>query len=161
MTTPPVPNGLAAIRATFGDPLEFLNDKATWERTRLVTRQLVTPLAYAYGPAAVTRIRAHNLIANELVAALEACLAAGVPRERLKYGGCYVWRAKRGAASRLSLHTWGVAVDLEPAENPFGSRWADDGRMLDARIVTTFTGRGWRWGDDFRDPMHFQWATGY
>jgi len=52
---------------------------------------------------------------------------------------------------------------LEPAENPLGEPWADDGRCLHPAIIDTFKKRGWFWGGEFEktlDPQHLQWATG-
>lgn len=157
------PHGLAAIRETFGDPRPFANDKGGWERHALAYRPLRTPLPYAYDrDVVITRVRAHRLIVDELVAALAECLDAGVPAARLVYGGCYVWRPMRGG-TKLSTHTWGIAVDLDPANNPQGTAWRDDGVMLDRRIIETFLRRGWKSGDDFStpDPQHFQFASGY
>jgi hypothetical protein len=163
VTFPKRPHGLAEVVATFGDPLEHLNDKAAWEREALVSLHLPRPLVYAYDESRfVTRVRAHRLIAQHLVDTLMACFDAGVPSDRLRYGGCYVWRAMRGA-SRLSLHTWGIAVDLEPAENPLGKPWRDDGKMLHPLIVEVFENHGWYWGNHFRsraDAQHWQWCTG-
>lgn len=161
---PTRPNGSQELRTVFGDPMPFVNDKPTWESQALTTQQLTTPLIYAYAQdQSITRVRAHRLLADHLAATLQACVSKGVPRERMKYGGCYVWRAKRTATGQLSLHTWGVAVDLEPAENPLGEPWVDDGKRLDARIIATFKDMGWFWGGEFqgtKDPQHFQWATG-
>ena len=162
MTTPDRPTGLAAIRARFGNPLDFASNPTAWERTMIASRALVTPLPYAHGAATITHVRAHHLIAPELTAALQACLDAGVPLERMRYSGCYNWRPKRGG-SQLSLHTWGLAVDIEPAANPRGERWRDDGKRLHPSIIETFIKRRWVWGNEFStpDPMHFQWASGY
>lgn len=161
---PPKPNGLAEVINTFGDPRMFVNNKNTWESMSLVTRELPQPLVYAYDTnQMIRRVRAHKRIADHLVTTLMECLARGVPKDRLKYGGCYQWRSKRAGAS-LSTHTWGIAIDLEPSENPMGKRWADDGQHLDPRIVEIFENQGWFWGERFAgsaDPMHFQWATGY
>lgn len=159
---PLAPSGLAAIKATYGDPLPFVEDKAAWESKILVTRTLPAHLLYAYDPRVeIHRIRAHTLVADALVDALMACFEAGVPRHRLKYGGCYAWRAMRGGA-KLSTHTWGIAVDLEPAENRLGVPYIR-GKMLDKRVVDIFKDRGWTWGGDFNRPdcMHFQAAQGY
>lgn len=156
------PNGLAGIVNAFGDPRPFVNDKAEWERRVLVTRELPTPLRYAYAEQPIARVRAHKLVAEDLVGALAECLGRGVPVDRLKYGGCYVWRPIRGR-STLSTHTWGIAVDLEPAENPLGRSWHDDGKMLDPRVIEVFKARGWKWGGEFGRPdaQHFQFCTGY
>src|SRR5215469_13894828 len=113
--TPIRPNGLNAVIATFGDPRPFVDSKDQWEQQSLILVPLGNSLIYAYDPTLkVARVRAHRLIAQHLADTLDACLTAGVPTSRLKYGGCYVWRPKRTAAE-LSLHTWGIAVDLEPA----------------------------------------------
>lgn len=160
---PTRPNGLNAVIATFGDPRPFVDSKGKWEEQSLMVTLLKNALIYAYDTSLkVARVRAHRHLAQHLADTLEACLAAGVPPSRLKYGGCYVWRPKRTAA-QLSLHTWGIAVDLEPAENPLGQPWSDDGKRLHPQIIATFKAQGWFWGGDFhgtKDPQHFQWAEG-
>ena len=163
MNVPERPDGLDAIRATFGDPRPYYDAKSGWEDRQLVYCPLPRPLRYAYDPAAlITRVRAHRLIASHLVETLMACLDAGVPVERLQYGGAYCWRAKRGGMT-LSVHTWGAAVDVEPAANPLGQPWQDDGMMLDPRVVSVFESRGWWWGGHWQRPdaQHFQWPVGY
>jgi hypothetical protein len=162
---PPVrPNGSQQVITTFGDPRSYVNDKTQWEQQALLTRPLPRSLIYAYDTTQkITRVRAHRLLADHLVATLEECLNRGVPLQRLKYGGCYQWREKRTVAGELSLHTWGIAVDLDPAENPLGQPWANDGRRLDPKVIQAFKDLGWFWGGDFqhtKDPQHFQWATG-
>ena len=156
------PHGLAALTTTFGDPLAYVNNKGEWERRVLATRNLVKPLRYAYGAVAVDRVRAHLWVVGHLADTLMLCLIDGVPVERLHYGGCYSWRPKR-TNSELSTHTWGIAVDLEPAANPMGKPWVDDGAMLHPTIVKVFLDMGWTWGNDFptHDVMHWQWVSGY
>ncbi len=56
---------------------------------------------------------------------------------------------------------WGIAIDLDPANNPMGTRWRNDGSMLDERIISTFLAHGWYWGDTFRDPQHWQFCVDY
>lgn len=156
------PSGLTEIIATFGDPWAYATNKAAWESKILAIRTLPAHLEYAYAPLDIRKIRAHKLIVDELVAALMECFEAGVPRSRMKYGGCYTWRSQRGS-SKLSTHTWGIAVDLDPAENPLGKRWINDGKMLDPRIIGIFQDRGWKWGGEFSRPdaQHFQLAVNY
>jgi hypothetical protein len=160
---PPRPHGLEQVKNTFGDPRPFVNQKEVWESMVLDTRELPIELVYAFDTSQkVRRVRAHDRIVDLLVVTLMECFSRGVKPTRLKYGGCYSWRAKRTSTS-LSLHTWGIAVDLEPAENPLGQPWVDDGKRLDPRIIEVFKGRGWFWGGEFGgtpDPQHFQWASG-
>ncbi len=165
MSTPVMPIGREAVIATFGDLRHYADDKRAWERKVLVMQKFLPRhyLRYAYDTnATITRIRAHYLVAEALQKTLVECLNAGVPLSRLKYGGCYTWRAIRGS-TQLSLHSWGIAVDIEPAENPLGKPWVDDGVMLDPRIIHIFKRNGWFWGGDFKfrsDAQHFQWARG-
>lgn len=157
------PNGLTELIVAFGDPIRFANDKRNWERTLLKTMPLTEPLPYAYGDARITQVTAHWRVVAHLVDTLRACLAAGVPATRLHYGGCYSWRPKRTNGTQLSTHAWGIAVDVEPAANPLGKAWADDGVMLHPKAVETFEAMGWTWGGRWArpDPMHAQFCDYY
>jgi peptidoglycan hydrolase-like protein with peptidoglycan-binding domain len=57
----------------------------------------------------------------------------------------------------LSLHSWGIACDINWATNPAGSQGD-----IDPGIVTAFEDVGFVWGGKFRtpDPMHLQLTTG-
>jgi hypothetical protein len=69
------------------------------------------------------------------------------------YAGCYAPRRIRPGGA-LSLHAWGLAVDLNASANPFGGRSSQD-----RRLVRTMLRHGFSWGGDFptiRDPMHFE-----
>jgi hypothetical protein len=89
----------------------------------------------------------------------------------------YVCRAARGQA-RWSAHAYGLAVDVNPFQNPYrrgdlvlpelAGAYLDRGRprpgMIRAGDVVTraFAGIGWTWGGSWRSPtdlMHFS-ATG-
>jgi hypothetical protein len=148
--------------ATYGSPLEFVNDKEAWEAKILVTRDLVTPLPYAYGPATITRIRAHKLVADLFVEFLAKAAELCVPDlTRIAYGGCYCWRAMRGSM-KLSTHTWGIAIDLDPARNELGMAW-DSSVGIPVPVIeladTMGLMCGLRWTRP--DPQHFQYADGY
>jgi len=68
------------------------------------------------------------------------------------WGGSLNFRPVRGASS-LSMHAYGIAVDIDPAHNQMGTT----GRMPQA-VIDAFESRGWYWGGRFsrRDPMHFE-----
>lgn len=158
-----LPHGFPQLIATYGDPRPFVNDKPGWEAQTLVTIPLPTPLPYAYVQSTdITKIRAHTLVASQFVSAFTACLSAGVPRDRLIYGGIYAWRAVRGQ-TRLSTHTWGIAVDLDPGKNPLGQHWRAGVGMLPETIIDVFRTHGFVWGGDWSrpDPQHFQLVDGY
>jgi hypothetical protein len=159
------PHGLAAIIDTFGDIERCIRADGTisprWESQYIVSAMLpfAIPLGWGDPPQRATRIRCHKLLAPILVDALNAIDGAGLRGAVKTYGGCYNFRSKR-TGTRLSTHSWGIAVDLNPNTNAMGTRGD-----MDARIVAIFRARGFKWGGDWtgrsRDPMHFQFCTGY
>lgn len=69
----------------------------------------------------VKSIECHKLIADKLVAVFTDILAHyGIEEiKRLQlddYGGCFNYRLMRGG-TKLSRHSWGVAIDLDPDRN--------------------------------------------
>ena len=71
-----------------------------------------------------------------------------------EYAGCYYPRyINRDPSYGLSLHSWGIAVDLNVPGNQRGTA----GEM-DRRVVAIFKKWGFAWGGDwnYTDPMHFE-----
>ena len=70
------------------------------------------------------------------------------------YGGAYNFRLMRGS-SRLSMHSYGCAIDLDPEHNAFGSA-----PTMAPQIVKAFEDQGWVWGGLWKKPdgQHFQAA---
>lgn len=156
------PHGAPAIIRTYGNPLDYVESKPAWEHLALEVRPLPFLLPYAYGPALISRVRAHRLIVDRLRDLLVTCADRGVQLDRMAYGGCYMYRAQRLAA-KLSTHAWGIALDLDPANNELGIPWDGGKIMLSSLIVETFEEAGWTWGGRWERPdcMHMQFAAGY
>ena len=101
-------------------------------------------------------VTCHRLMIPQLRAALGEIERAGLGgkiRHR-DFGGCYVPRFIEHNPSRsVSLHTWGIAIDLNVATNGVGT--SGD---IDRRIVASFEKWGFRWGGRWSepDPMHFE-----
>ncbi len=71
-----------------------------------------------------------------------------------EYAGCYYPRyIGRNSSNGLSLHSWGIAVDLNVPGNQRGTV----GEM-DRRVVAIMKKWGMAWGGDwnYTDPMHFE-----
>jgi hypothetical protein len=73
-----------------------------------------------------------------------------------EYGGCFAGRfANRNPAAGVSHHSWGVAIDLNVAENLRGRV-----PTMDPRVVAAFERWGFTWGGRWivPDGMHFEFA---
>jgi hypothetical protein len=75
------------------------------------------------------------------------------------YGGCYNFRKKRGGGS-YSKHAWGVAIDINPAENGLHTPWPEEATMP-ADVIDLFERHGWKSLGSLigRDAMHFEATT--
>jgi len=71
-----------------------------------------------------------------------------------EYAGCYYPRyIGRDPANGLSLHSWGIALDLNVPGNQRGTIG-----QMDRQVVAIFKKWGFAWGGDwsYTDPMHFE-----
>lgn len=92
------------------------------EGSYLVTIKLPYPMRLAWDlNTTVTRMRCHEKVADEFQAifcdilnhyGLEKIKELGIDL----FGGCFAFRKMRGG-SDYSRHSWGVAIDLDPARN--------------------------------------------
>lgn len=71
------------------------------------------------------------------------------------WDGCFNIRKKRGLSS-MSLHSWGLAVDMNAFENGLNVT-----PKLSPEFVKCFTDSGFDWGGTWqrKDGMHFQLAA--
>jgi hypothetical protein len=100
------------------------------------------------------RVTCHRLMVPQLRGALQEVQDAGLGGLLRTYDGCYVPRfIARNPDNSISLHTWGIAIDMDAATNYRGIRGT-----MDLRIVEVFKRWGFAWGGDWRytDPMHFE-----
>jgi hypothetical protein len=73
--------------------------------------------------------------------------------------GTFNWRPNVNNPERLSLHSFGIAIDINPKQNPNnqGNCITD---MPDC-LIESFKKYGFQWGCDFsgsfKDAMHFEW----
>jgi hypothetical protein len=95
-------------------------------------KDLILPLSNAFA----------NLIARSCVYELKT------------WDGCFNIRKKRGLTT-MSLHSWGIAVDLNAFENGLNQT-----PKLSPAFVKCFTDAGFDWGGTWqrKDGMHFQLA---
>lgn len=168
MTTVSCPTGLDAIKRYYGDPdpdgdMVFDPDWIA-DHTTVYTLPMPLRLSWDFSSRSATRIRAHNYVGEAMLEALAEIRDYQGPEWLCEqdldlFGGCYNPRLTRGG-TKLSTHSWGIAIDLNPHRGPMGQ----SGDMPDF-IVQAFTKRGFEWGGDwpmpYCDGMHFQACKGY
>ena len=98
------------------------------------------------------KIYCNNDMINPLRMAINLVKERGLSDSIKSWDGIFCIRKKRVNDS-YSLHSWGIAVDINAFENQMGTK----GNMSDA-FVKCFKDSGFDWGGewDHADPMHFQ-----
>jgi hypothetical protein len=76
----------------------------------------------------------------------------GLVEELKSWDGCFNIRKKVGSATP-SLHSWGIAIDINAAWNGFNKL-----PTMSPELVACFMDAGFDWGGDWSKPdgMHFQ-----
>lgn len=155
----------AAMNAYYGCPDKNGDGAADaiWEAVNITRVVPPYPMVLAWNvKQPVSTIRVHRACSESLLRVLEAIKNYYGNQEALQqarlhlYGGCYNFRTMRGNPTALSTHSWGAAIDLDPAGNPFGGRVT-----MPQAVVDIFAKEGWVWGGTWRKPdgQHFQAAT--
>ena len=94
----------------------------------------------------------HAALAEIEASGLAGAIDVGDTRRN---GGCWNPRRIRGSSGgAVSRHAWGLAFDINPATNAWGTE-----PTLDPRVVEIFRSHGFAWGGTWTRPdgMHFEW----
>jgi D-alanyl-D-alanine carboxypeptidase len=99
------------------------------------------------------KIYCHNLLVTPLTKAFKNLIERGFVNELKTWDGCFNPRLQRGSKTIWSIHTWGLAIDVNAAWNGLGHK-----PKLSANFVKCFTDAGFYWGGNFKrlDGMHFE-----
>lgn len=101
------------------------------------------------------RIYCNKDLVAPITQAFKNLISTGAVSELKTWDGCFNIRKKRGL-NTMSLHSWGIAVDVNAFENGLGA-----GPKLSAKFVKCFTDAGFDWGGTWKrkDGMHFQLSS--
>jgi D-alanyl-D-alanine carboxypeptidase len=149
---PPIPQNYADLYAHYGDP-----DDPDFAAQHIVT------VSHGINPKIIdgetlleiVHIQCHKLIVPVLQAVWTDLHLNGHLGLIQTYDGCYDNRNVRGEETK-SIHSWGLAIDLNAAQYPLGSdlRQPHD-------LTVAFEAQGFWYGGDYhhrKDPMHYQYA---
>lgn len=158
------PYELDEIMLTFGDIFDYINNdgtiKSKWEidQMSLVHLPFTIPLA-SYPSIEVDKIYCHKKLNSTFAKVFQTIEQNRLSPYVRSFAGCFMFRNKYNDP-QLSTHSWGIAIDLNPETNLPGTR----GDMHPG-IVEIFQSFGFEWGGNWKrrekNPMHFQWCTGY
>lgn len=100
------------------------------------------------------RIYCNKDLVKPLSVAFELIKSRGLLDQITEWNGCFCIRQKRGSAS-TSLHSWGLAIDINASTNKFGKP-----PNMSQELVKAFKDAGFDWGGSWKKPdgMHFQLA---
>jgi LysM repeat protein len=158
------PNGLDEIISTFGNIYSYIRADGTidprWEKEQLSIANLPFPIPISWERSrSVQKILCHSKLVDVFTQLFSQIAENGLSKHIVSFGGCYNFRTKR-TSGKPSTHSWGIAIDLNPDDNRQGTT----GNMH-PDIVDIFRQFGFKWGGDWpgrmKDPMHFQFCTGY
>jgi hypothetical protein len=147
------PYGVKGLRAVFGKPCNTRSNNAR-----------------SYFPSAAGRGRSgyvyyHSKLAKKIGGNVLKKIYRQNKKAALDYGiWGYACRMKTGGSS-WSVHSWGAAIDTNTLRNPWQARKWDgrgsNGKRYGRYLPDLYLRQGFYWGIHFRDPMHFQYVSGY
>ena len=156
-----------SMNAFYGnpDPQKDGRPDLKWEAANIVRIVPPFPMFLAWNPTTPLKtIAIHKRCSLSLLRALVGLSKAMPPSDLEKhhlnrYGGAYHFRAMRGH-DRLSIHSWGAAIDIAPDLNPLGREYASAPRMMPMPAIKAFEAEGWLCGYLWNraDAQHFQAA---
>jgi len=101
------------------------------------------------------RLYCNKDIVGPLTQAFTSLVDTGHVTELKTWDGCFNVRKKR-ALNSMSLHSWGIAIDVNAFENGLNQI-----PKLSTGFVKCFKDAGFDWGGDWQrlDGMHFQLSS--
>jgi hypothetical protein len=190
---PPPPRG--RWRGTVGPVTPELARRLAWEPGCPVPLSDLRYLTVSFrgfdGDAHTGELVVAASEADDVVSVFRALYAADFPIEEMRLTapeeldlpptgdgnntGAYVCRPTTGQSSGWSAHAYGLAIDLNPFQNPYqrgdvvlpelASSYLDRDRprpgmvLADSLAVREFARIGWSWGGDFRTLLDYQHFT--
>lgn len=105
-------------------------------------------------PHVPQKVYCNKLLVQPLTSALKNVIVRELKDQIKTWDGCFNIRKKRGATS-MSLHSWGLAVDINAPWNRYGYP-----PTMPKELVKCFTDAGFDWGGTWSKPdgMHMQLA---
>lgn len=151
------PNGYNDIVRVFGQPCgPNMNGARTW-------------FPHVWGRWQADYVNHHPYIARNVAHNIRSHVSAAHNDGAWDYGQWGAACRERTGGSGASTHAFGAAIDTNTAKNPYGqcgwngvgANGVAYGTYLPNVWRDAEAGHHFRWGRDWCDPHHFQYATGW
>ena len=138
-----ITSGIAELK--FGEP------NASFEREHMTILDVPQPILDRI-KALPKRIYLNKQLKEPLLKAFHNLITHCCEEELKTWDGCFNVRKMRGLTA-MSLHSWGIAIDVNAKENPLNAT-----PVLSRTFVKCFEDAGFDWGGRWKrkDGMHFQ-----
>ena len=153
------------VDAFYGNPRGANGEaSAIWVDANIVKLAAPWPLVTAWDFQPVKAVRVHSKCSASLKNVLNQIWASANQDEaKIKewgmhlYAGGFNFRAMRNG-TKLSMHSWGCAIDFDSARNSFGDTTPNFATI--PAVLDAFAAEGWTWGGKWTKPdgMHWQAA---
>lgn len=157
------PHGLAQIKKKFGNIYRHIAAdgtlRASWEQEYMDHLRLPFAIPLSWNKdKSVSNLYCHKVLKPVFKSVFETIKNERLSNRIVSYGGCFNYRSVR-LGHKLSTHSWGIAIDINPETNRMGTTGD-----MDSEIIRIFKDHGFTWGGNWtgrKDPMHFQFCSGY
>lgn len=116
-------------------------------------------------PPLPNKIYLNRDLIHPLEDTLNRLISLQVYKEIKTWDGCFNIRMIRGSKTRLSIHSWGLAIDINAAHNPLGvTKEAAKAKGLEPftkLFDEVWADAGWTCGAGWKRPdgMHFEYTS--
>lgn len=149
----PTQSNVLAYRSIYGDPRGARPDQASlsWQRANLI--RITPPYRMTYAGTPIKGVTIHKACAPAFAGLFELLKTAAKGKQETLdhwgvsiFGGSFNYRLMRNL-STLSMHSFGCAIDLDPARNGLGDRTPRFAEFPE--VVKAFRDSGLCWGADW------------
>lgn len=149
----------------YGDPRgPDGEENSRWVKANIVKLTPPWQLVTSWDHSPVSGVRIHKKCGDSLMRVFDKIWSAAAQDQRRinewgmnLYAGAFNYRLMRGS-TRLSMHSWGCAIDFDSARNSFGD--TSPNFLHVPAVLDAFASEEWTWGGGWSKPdgMHWQAA---
>lgn len=150
--------------AKYGNPLKSKADQLAFEQKHMVLYKYPVDI-FNKIPMIGASVYCNKDFVAPYEKALRYLIEQGLEGEITENDQCFMPRYQRGSTTEISIHTWAMAIDLNPVQNPIFKTREQCIEMklrpFTEKFIQAWRTCGFMCGADFKgrpDLMHFEWT---